>query len=93
MRLKEFEIEAIKSTIKEYDENAELFLFGSRIDDKKRGGDIDVLVISNIISLSEKIKIKIKLYNTIGERKIDIIITPAVNSAFLKYIYQQAVQI
>ncbi|MBU0561752.1 MAG: nucleotidyltransferase domain-containing protein [Bacteroidetes bacterium] len=93
MRLKEFEIEAIKSTIKEFDRNAEVFLFGSRTDDTKKGGDIDVLVISGKIGLTEKIKIKIKLYNTLGERKIDIITTPEINSAFLKYIYQQAIQI
>ena len=93
MRLEEFEIEAIKSTIREFDSNAEVFLFGSRIDDKKKGGDIDVLAISGKIGLTEKIKIKIKLYNRIGERKIDIITTPAINGAFLNYIYEQAVQI
>lgn len=93
MRLEKFEIEAIKSTIREFDSNAEVFLFGSRIDDTKKGGDIDVLVISGKIGLSEKIKIKIKLYNRIGERKIDIITTPAINSAFLNFIYDEAVQI
>ena len=43
MRLKEAEVQAIKSTIQALDAKAKIYLFGSRADDTKRGGDIDLL--------------------------------------------------
>lgn len=46
MRLDPKEIETLKSSLKELDRNAKIYLFGSRIDDNKKGGDIDLLVIS-----------------------------------------------
>ena len=91
MRLKENEIAAIKSVVKKYDENAAVYLFGSRTDDKKRGGDIDILVISDKIKLSEKIKIKTNLYKLIGEQRIDLVAVPELNTAFLKYIFERSV--
>lgn len=45
MRLKDFERNAIVSAIKERDLAARVFLFGSRVDDTKKGGDIDLLVL------------------------------------------------
>jgi len=46
MRLTESEVEAIKSTVYALDAGAKIHLFGSRADDAKRGGDIDLLIIS-----------------------------------------------
>ena len=46
MRLKTEEINAIKSTVHNLDQEATVFLFGSRADDSKKGGDIDLLVLS-----------------------------------------------
>lgn len=74
MRLSNKEIEAIKSVVMEFDTNAEVKLFGSRTDDTKKGGDIDLLVISNKISFSDKISILIRLKEKIGEQKIDILV-------------------
>ena len=45
MRLSQEEIDTIKSSVLMIDENAEIYLFGSRTDDSKRGGDIDVLIV------------------------------------------------
>ena len=39
MRLKQREVENITSVIKSLDGHAQIYLFGSRIDDAKRGGD------------------------------------------------------
>ena len=44
MRLKKGEIEAISESIKDLDRDAKIYLFGSRIDDSRRGGDIDLLI-------------------------------------------------
>ncbi len=93
MRLKKSEIDAIKSAINKYDNNAKVFLFGSRVDDSKKGGDIDLLIISDKIKLDEKLKIETSLDLLIDEQKIDLITTPELNSAFLKNIYKQSIQL
>jgi predicted nucleotidyltransferase len=93
MRLKESEIKAIKSAICKYDKDALVYLFGSRVDDNKKGGDIDILVLSKLIKLREKLKIKTNLYKIIGEQKIDLISTPVINTEFLKYIYERSVKL
>ena len=57
---------------------AELRLYGSRVDDQKKGGDIDLLLIvpSNLKDTIkfEKHKILAKIKNNIGDRKIDLLI-------------------
>ena len=44
MRMSEEDIFIIKSTILKYIQNAKIILFGSRIDDNKKGGDIYILI-------------------------------------------------
>jgi uncharacterized protein len=78
MRLKDFEVVAIKDTVYEFDPEAKIYLFGSRADDMKRGGDIDLFILSKKITDRERRKIKIKLYDKIGEQKIDMIVAPEI---------------
>ncbi len=47
VRLTEEEIKMIRKIIKKYDPDAKIILFGSRTDLTKKGGDIDLLVISD----------------------------------------------
>jgi predicted nucleotidyltransferase len=72
MRLKEFEIEAIKKSFDEVFNKGEVILFGSRVDDNKRGGDID-LYIKAEYDFEKKIKFLAKLKRRIGDRKIDVV--------------------
>ena len=56
---------------------ANLFLYGSRVDDKKKGGDIDLLLVvydegSKTRLLSEKHLILSKIKSNIGDQKIDL---------------------
>ena len=46
MRLKPEEIEFIKKQLSPIQRNAEIYLFGSRTDDQAKGGDIDLLLLS-----------------------------------------------
>ena len=45
MRLQSKEIQTILRVAKDiYGDGVQVYLFGSRLDDKKRGGDIDLLI-------------------------------------------------
>ena len=84
MRLSEFEIKSIIATIGEIDPEAEIYLYGSRTDDNKHGGDIDLAIVSDKIKNPEKRKIRLTLYDLLGEQKIDIISGKTDMSSFLK---------
>ncbi len=85
MRLSEFEVKSIKESIRVFDPDALIYLFGSRTDDSKKGGDIDILVLSEILTSKEKRLIKLDLYDKIGEQKLDIIISKNdANNSFVK---------
>ena len=49
MRISEAEKKVIVGAISSMDPNAEIYLFGSRVDDQQRGGDIDILCFSSEI--------------------------------------------
>jgi predicted nucleotidyltransferase len=51
VRLSDSEKKVILTAVRRFDPRARIFLFGSRTDDAKRGGDIDLLVISDSIGL------------------------------------------
>ncbi len=78
MRLSDKELRYIKQAFNSVlgEESYEIYLFGSRIDDTKLGGDIDLLVIvggalkRKVIDL--KAKIKNEIFKNIDEQKIDI---------------------
>ena len=74
MRLEEWEINEIKRSLREvFGENAKVYLFGSRIDDKKKGGDIDLFVEADNIDYEKEKEFWILLQERLGEQKIDII--------------------
>ncbi len=75
MRLTDFEKEAIIKTAKKHFRDFELYLFGSRIDDSKKGGDIDLYFkLSKKPDMMQKVKFLVELKNIIGEQKIDVVI-------------------
>jgi hypothetical protein len=76
MRITSFEISQITDVFKMTFEEGSLFLFGSRIDDSKRGGDVDLYVIpKNKESLTaKKINFLVQLKKRMGECKIDVVI-------------------
>ncbi len=75
MRLKTKEIRAIKLTVLETFGEAKIYLFGSRLDDSKKGGDIDLFIIpknrNNL--LEKKIKTIAKLERELC-KPVDIVI-------------------
>ena len=77
MRLSQFEIDTIKSLVKKYfGEDGRVFLFGSRTDDAKRGGDIDLFITNEheqCLTLHTKIHFLSDLKKMIGNQKIDVV--------------------
>ena len=73
MRLTTNEQNIIKDTFKKYF-NGEIYLFGSRIDDNQKGGDIDLYISSKETNLSKKIDFLVELKKQIGDRKIDVVL-------------------
>ncbi len=74
MRLTSAQVELLKNKIRAYIPEAQIYLFGSRIDDTQKGGDIDLLVLADRrLSFDEKFAVKLAFYQQFGEQKIDII--------------------
>ena len=94
IRLATEETKTISDTIYGFDKNAAIFLFGSRTDESKKGGDIDLLIISGKILYNERRKIKLELLKKLGDRKIDLIIAnnPDKN-AFIQFAYKHGVKL
>ena len=77
MRLSDFEQKMIKKAFKESFEEGEIYLFGSRVDDSQKGGDIDLYLIPSQKFENErdrKIEFLVKLDSYIGEQKIDVVL-------------------
>jgi uncharacterized protein len=74
VRVKNEQVLFLKQSIKNYLPDADLYLIGSRANDKLKGGDIDILVIGEkTLSGQEKRNVKIAFYKEFGEQKIDIV--------------------
>jgi predicted nucleotidyltransferase len=80
IRLTRHEVLAIQSVMEQYVSGlgeASLWLFGSRSDPKKRGGDIDLfLEISKCANNLDQLRrqIRLALFDEIGEQKIDLLL-------------------
>lgn len=91
MRLTEIERTTVKDIVRELDAQAAVYLFGSRTDDNKRGGDIDILILSEKLTAADRDAIRLKLYDTLGEQKIDIIIAKDTSDPFVRIAFGSGV--
>ncbi|MBK6593999.1 MAG: nucleotidyltransferase domain-containing protein [Burkholderiales bacterium] len=79
MRLTPDQIQAIRqAATATFGPGTPVWVFGSRVDDRKKGGDIDLLVRPPAIAadqpFAKKIKMLSLLERQLGERKIDLVI-------------------
>jgi len=75
MRLTDFQIKNIKETAQEIFGECRIFLFGSRVDDNLKGGDIDLYFILNTKPhFLDKPRFLARLKRKIGDQKIDVVI-------------------
>lgn len=74
MRLSKQEKEHILLAVRRFDGRARVFLFGSRAVDAKKGGDIDLLILSDTISSAEKRLIRGLICDAMGDQRVDIVV-------------------
>lgn len=99
MRLSPKEVDAIKSAFNAVINSPfKLYLFGSRLDNAKKGGDIDLLILvgaaekQKVVDLKNQIRSKI--FEKIPEQKIDITVATeeeSLRDSFLISIMGKAV--
>lgn len=76
VRLAKNEIQIIKDLVKEiFGENSKVYIFGSRADFSKKGGDIDIFIETDKkTSLQEELRFLAQLEIKGIERKVDLIV-------------------
>jgi len=90
MRLQQKEIKIIKDMIYQFFKGAKVYIYGSRLDNTKRGGDIDIFIIPSCKVENIRVKrAKLKLF--LEERllkPVDILI----HQDFKRKIEQEALK-
>ena len=76
-----------------HDPEARIRLFGSRVNDQLRGGDIDLLILSDKLTYRDKLKIRYQLKDRLGNQKIDLIITTKPKSAFEQHVFENSAEL
>ncbi len=66
----------LADTSEVFGNDAELWLFGSRVDDNARGGDIDLYVetADETGLLAHRLEFQRRLFRLFGDRKVDVVI-------------------
>jgi DNA polymerase sigma len=96
MRLSQQEVEAIRNLILHEDPEADIYLYGSRTQDHLKGGDIDLLVLSDRLDFKNKINLLVSIQLKIGEQKIDLSIKAKdslKSDAFVQSIFTGAIRL
>jgi predicted nucleotidyltransferase len=86
MRLTERQRQTIKSVVAEIvGSDSRVWLFGSRLDDNRKGGDIDLLIETDRVvpnRASTLCKLDGRLAMRLGDRKFDLLLKDAQSSDF-----------
>ena len=78
MRLSNFYKETIKlKGLEIFGQDTKIYLFGSRTDDTKRGGDIDLYIepADKNHLFDKKLQFLVTLNKILGEQKIDVVVS------------------
>ena len=77
MRISPSEKETIVEHVSSFAPGSEIYLFGSRTHSEARGGDIDLLVLTDTkLPLSRVREMRRSILRKIGEQKLDIVNFP-----------------
>ena len=74
MRLPVSYVDFFKAEVAALRPDAAVYLFGSRTDDARRGGDVDILVLSNpALTWDETARIRRRFWEQFGFQKLDLV--------------------
>jgi len=95
MRVPLEQLKFLKIKIQNFSPEAKVYLFGSRLNDNKKGGDIDILILSNtLLTFEQKCAIKNAFDQEYGEQKVDLVnFTFADDATFKKLVLLDAREI
>jgi len=100
MRIRDKDNEVIKELAKKYfGSDTHVYLFGSRVSETQKGGDIDLFITNqdtSRLTLMAKIEFLAELKSIIGDQKIDVVLdTEATRSKenFYHSVKQHAVEL
>lgn len=95
MRLSIEKIDNLKNSITSILPHSKIYLFGSRVDNSKKGGDIDILILAERrLNFREKAKIERAFFEKFGEQKLDLIsFEYNSNNAFKEVALEEAIRL
>lgn len=94
VRLSQEEIENLKASVAAADPEGRVYLFGSRTDTARRGGDIDLLIVSKKIGRKDLTAIRWNFFERFGEQKLDIVLDDGtLAKPFVKKLFGKAVEL
>jgi len=92
MRLTQEQVDVLKNKMHLLSPEAQLYLFGSRVDDTKKGGDIDLLVVSDSLKPKDLRVLRVEFYKHFGEQKLDVVLDDGTfSNPFHRHILQEAI--
>lgn len=74
MRISKEEVLILKAALFKLSPQAKMYLFGSRTDDSRQGGDIDLLVVFDCLTKKDISRLRIEFFKQFGEQKLDILL-------------------
>jgi predicted nucleotidyltransferase len=74
MRLSDHDRVLIKEAVSRHIPDGKVYLFGSRTDEARRGGDIDLLIIGRrSVHRRDLVALRLELLERLGDQKIDVL--------------------
>jgi uncharacterized protein len=74
MRLGVNDAKTVRQEVRRLDPDAEVYLYGSRVDDSARGGDIDLLVVSDKLGFRDLLRLRAAILDQLGWQQLDLIV-------------------
>lgn len=91
VRVSDSECRVIRDTLREFDPDARVFLFGSRTDDDAKGGDIDVLCLSSRLDRHGRRRARRALCDRLGGQRVDLVVSASASKPFVRMVLPDAV--
>ena len=95
MRLTEFEVKSIVQVFNVHFRTGDIYLFGSRVDDRLKGGDIDLYIDTQDSAdlFEKKLHFMRDLKVKIGEQKVDVVISSDKERSIEKEAFEKGVKL